>query len=186
MGRPRKNPDILATTAKITTTADGGAAGYVRVIDRLETKVDRLCTAMEHVAEKLDRFFEGRLSSEVQKRELSQSLTSQEVTQVTTTPQETLYPVPLEFRHLVDDLLNKNFGVEIAPSPDSPSFNLIIIVPDKYSTISDDYRRMYGRDIRPKMITYSEGVVGVRAYLDKVWSSFNPTIQALIVNDRIP
>ena len=165
MGRPRKNPDI---------------------IEPLEVKVDRLCTAMEHVAEKLDRFFEGRLSSEVQKRELSQSFTPKNVTQATQTPQETLYPVPMEFRHLVDDLLNKNFGVEIAPSPDSPSFNLIIIVPDKYSTISDDYRKMYGRDIRPKMVTYSEGIIGVRAYLEKVWSSFNPTIQALIVNDRTP
>ena len=168
MARPRKNSAIIEP------------------LESLETKVDRLCTAMEHVAEKLDRFFEGRLSSEVQKRELSQSFTPKNVTQATQTPQETLYPVPMEFRHLVDDLLNKNFGVEIAPSPDSPSFNLIIIVPDKYSTISDDYRKMYGRDIRPKMVTYSEGIIGVRAYLEKVWSSFNPTIQALIVNDRTP
>ena len=174
MGRPRK--------ARIEDVENP----IINTVSPFEERVDRLCTAMEHVAEKLDRFFEGRLSSEVPERDLSQSLTLNEIPQAMALPQEMLYPVPIEFRHLTDDILNKNFGVEIAPSPDSPSFNLIVIVPDKYSTISADYRRMYGRDIRPKMITYSEGVIGVRAYLEKVWSSFNPTIQALIVNDRTP
>lgn len=97
---------------------------------------------------------------------------------------EQFYPVPAEYTDLVNTTLNKHFKITINPLSDSPAFQFNVIVPDKYSSASEEYKKMYKADIRPKVITYTEGVVGVRDWLLRVYNSFNPTIQALIVADR--
>jgi hypothetical protein len=162
-GRPKKD----------TTDSEKEISSFE---DKIDDKIDVLCVSLQNVSDKLDRFFEGRLSS----RELPN------VPELETepSPPPPSYPVPTEFRAVVDEILNKEFGVEVVPISDSPAFHFMVNVPDKYSTISEEFRRMYKKDMRTKVVTYSEGAVGVRAYLDKIWTSFNPTIQALIVNDR--
>lgn len=181
MGRPKGSANKVTVSVPqsvITTTGDDLA--YLQVANPLEKRIDKLCAAMEHVADKLDRFFEGRLSSQ------APATTTATTTTVTVSAESQMSYVPMEYRSMVSDMLNKDFEIEVVPLSDSPAFHFIVIVPEKYSTISDEYKRMYKRDMRPKVITYSEGLVGVRSFVEKVWSSFNPTIQALIVNDRTP
>ena len=46
-----------------------------------------------------------------------------------------IYPVPIEYRRIVDELLSPEFGVEIEPSMDSPHFMFSVVVPLQYSNI---------------------------------------------------
>ena len=98
---------------------------------------------------------------------------------------EELFPVPSEYMHIAQQTLNKEFTIQVTPLSDSPAFQFTIVVPDKYSHISDEYRRMYKADLRPKVISYSDGAQGVRAWCERVFNSFNPTDQAMIVADRV-
>lgn len=98
---------------------------------------------------------------------------------------ESLYPMPSEYREAVNTILNKEFGIAIYPLSDSPSFQFSIIVPDKYSQVSEEYKKMYKADIRAKVIRYSEGLIGVKMWCEMVYNHFNPTMQAQIVADRM-
>lgn len=99
--------------------------------------------------------------------------------------QATQYPLPPEYRDAVDQTLNKTFGVQLVPMSDTPAFQLHIVVPEKYSALTPDQRKMYGSDLRSKVITYAEGPNGVKSWAEKVFSSFNPEIKALIISDRV-
>lgn len=92
-------------------------------------------------------------------------------------------PIPGEFRGVVDFSLNKNFGIHIKSQGGSMVFT--ILVPKRYSTMSQEQWNMMHFDKRPKVIPHSEGVDGVKSWADKVFSSFSGEYQALIVADRI-
>lgn len=94
------------------------------------------------------------------------------------------YPVPTDFREVVSTVLNKHFGLEITPLADRPAFQLDIIVPDKYTNISPEHKKMYGADRRVRIISYAEGTTGVRAYAERVLESFNQDMKSLIAVDR--
>lgn len=89
-------------------------------------------------------------------------------------------PVPLEYRQIINEVLNDKFGIKIEPLADRPQFNLIIIVPEEYSTMRPEEKEMYKQDLRSKILSYADGVNGIRQYAELVFSSFNPTIQAKI------
>ena len=92
--------------------------------------------------------------------------------------------VPVEYRDIVDSVLNKFFGIKIEPKTDSPAFLFSIVVPDRYSNITPAYKEIYQEDIRPKVITFAEGTVAIRDWAEKVFNSFNPDFRAMIVMDR--
>ena len=92
------------------------------------------------------------------------------------------YPTPPDFIAVVDEVLNKNFGIECDPLPDSPMFDFKIIVPEKYSNTPPEKR--VGRDVRSKVISYSEGAVGVRLWAEKVLENLGEEIKFRITEDR--
>lgn len=91
-------------------------------------------------------------------------------------------PVPLEYKQKVDAKLNSYFKVHQKGT--SGGFMFTVIVPDKYSTLTPDQKAMNVMDIRPKVIDYALGILGVEEWLDTVYKTFNPEIQALITADR--
>lgn len=95
------------------------------------------------------------------------------------------YPIPEDYREIVDHVLNKNFGIQVIPRSDSPHFELIIVVPDKYSSISAEQKKALGADLRPKVLNYAEGLNGVREWAEKVYENLSSEIKALVVADRI-
>ena len=147
--------------------------------DTAETTLGTLVSAIDKLNKAVDNLTE-RL--ETPKLELKKEDLSSPLPEYTTAEQ--FYPVPVEYIDMIKTTLNKDFRVNIVPLSDSPAFQFIVVVPDKYSNISDEYRKMYKQDLRPKVITYTDGVVGVRHWLETVFNSFNPTIQAMIVADR--
>ena len=93
--------------------------------------------------------------------------------------------VPSEFRGIVDTILNKKFAVSVEAAVDTPTFMLTITVPEEYSRLSEDAKQMLGGDRRPKVISNAEGSQGVRAWAERVFSSFSPDLQAKITADRM-
>lgn len=124
---------------------------------------------------------EGKLEKPLVKH--TQSVTTENKVEVTTNhPSQ---PVPVEYRELVDSILNHLFGIRVQSMSDTPSFSFTIVVPEKYSDMSPSYKEMYKEDIRPKVISYSEGLNGVREWTERVFKRFNPDVQALITSDRL-
>lgn len=104
--------------------------------------------------------------------------------EVASAPAEKEYPIPTEYREIVDSVLNKEFGIQIAPHSDNPVFTFTIIVPDKYSNMPAPSREMYKYDLRPKVISYSEGANAVRAWATKVYENLSNEARAQIVADK--
>ena len=94
------------------------------------------------------------------------------------------YPIPVDYRSVVSDILNASFGVTVTPHSDSPVFTFTIVVPEKYSTMSPAQKEVMKYDLRPRVISYAEGVNGVREWALKVFENFSMEIRAQIVDDR--
>ncbi len=87
------------------------------------------------------------------------------------------------YRAAVDDALNKEFGIHVRNL--GGQFKFTVLVPEKYSSLSPEQRRMVGFDMRPKVIDNAEGVNGVTLWCQKVYGNFSPAMQAQITSDRL-
>ena len=94
------------------------------------------------------------------------------------------FPIPPDYVDTVDLVLNKNFKIDCEPLPDSPAFQFTITVPEKYSSMTPAQRDMIHDDLRVKVISFSDGVNGVRLFAEKVYETFNPDTKFRIVEDR--
>ena len=88
------------------------------------------------------------------------------------------YPVPPAYKQIVELTFNKSFVVRLEPMSDTPAFMFTIVVPSQYSKVTS------GEDLRPKVITYSDGEQGVRLWAEKVFGNFDQETQAKIIADR--
>ena len=92
------------------------------------------------------------------------------------------FPVPPEYRELINNTLNKQFGTEIEYTP--TGFLFTIIVPEKYSMLTAKDKEMIKIDKRTKLIPNYEGSNGVRQWVELVYSSFSSEFKSLITADR--
>jgi len=90
------------------------------------------------------------------------------------------YPVPAEYREVVETILNKEFEIRCDPLSDKPAFSFTIVVPEQYSNATKQHREMYGGDLRSKVINYAEGTNGVRDWTQKVLDNLNPEARTKI------
>lgn len=100
------------------------------------------------------------------------------------TSPSTNFPVPIEWRELVDSTLNKQFGVEVSPDGDTASFGFSIIVPEKYSNAGKPHWETYHEDRRTRVISHALGLNGVREWTTKVYENFDPETKSRIAFDR--
>lgn len=94
-------------------------------------------------------------------------------------------PVPLEYREIADTILNRSFGLEIVPRQDLPAFELTVLVPQTYSNASSAHWDMYHADRRTKVISYADGLHGVRAYIEQIFNNLDQDTRTRVVTDRI-
>ena len=99
--------------------------------------------------------------------------------------QEQKFPIPQEYREIVDQTLNRHFGIEVKAFSDQPAFMFTIVVPKKYSNLSLEEYQMKGADLRSRVINFAEGANGVKLWADKVFNNFVPELKAQIIADRI-
>ena len=95
-------------------------------------------------------------------------------------PTEPKFPVPAEYLNLVHEILNDKFGVRIEPDPTAPAFTFEINVPKEYSNAPNETWMTAKADIRSKKITYGEGLLGVKTYIELIRNNLGPEIQAKI------
>lgn len=118
-------------------------------------------------------------------KDLKPATVSPVVPESTASPQNSnfpKYPIPPDFVAVVDEVLNKDFGIELEPLSDSPAFKLSIVVPEKYSNTPKEKRA--GRDERVKVLPFSDGANGVRLWAEKVYENLGKETQFRITEDR--
>lgn len=151
-------------------------------VPNLKEKVDILTEKIEVLSSNIDKFA-GILDSVVTQKTKNAIIDTSSSESAPSAQTDT--PIPLEYRQLVDNVLNRTFDIEIQPKNDIPAFEFIIKVPKKYSNASDAHWAMYKSDSRPKVVTYAEGITGIRDWCEKVFNNFNQDTKSLIVMDRV-
>ena len=95
-----------------------------------------------------------------------------------------LFPIPAEFREVVDTVLNKKFDIQIEYLSDSASFLFSILVPKEYSNASPAHWQSMHEDRRTRTILNALGANGVREWATKVYDNFDPETKSRITFDR--
>ncbi len=90
------------------------------------------------------------------------------------------FPVPPDFRNIVETVLNKEFGIEVNPLPNATAFNFTIIVPEHYSNEKKEAIEMNNGDRRSRVIDNNEGSNGVREWANKVLNNLDPETRTKI------
>jgi len=93
--------------------------------------------------------------------------------------------IPPKYREAINEVLNSRFGITINSVGDTPAFEMIISVPKEYSSLGDNEFQEAGGDLRSKIISFAGGLNEVRSYLQLVYTSFSPEVQAKIAADRL-
>ena len=81
--------------------------------------------------------------------------------------------VPSKFRKIVDETLSKDFGVNVVDFEDRTDFQLNIVVPDKYSSISISDKEKGLKDIRSRLIPRALGENGVKEWCMLIRKNLN-------------
>lgn len=150
-----------------------------------EPKEDIIALFKQFSISVLDRL--DKLENTINKPITSQAPTLREIPESPPIPSSAIpqhIPVPSDYRTLVDTILNKNFGIELEPHTDAPVVTAVIVVPDKYSTMTPAQKEIMPRDIRPKVMTIAGGVNELKEWVETVYRSFTPELQSMIVIDR--
>lgn len=93
---------------------------------------------------------------------------------------ESNYPVPTDYIEAVNTLLNSRFGIKVEPFSDRPEFQFTIIVPREYSPLSDEQWGVAKGDLRSRVLSYADGINGVRQWIQMVYNNFTPEMRARI------
>lgn len=72
--------------------------------------------------------------------------------------------VPPKYRKIVDDLLSPDFGIRVNDFDDRTDFQIDIIVPVKYSSLTADDKKSGIEDIRTRIVPRAMGENGVREW----------------------
>ena len=89
-------------------------------------------------------------------------------------------PIPEEYKMLVANMLGEEFGIQMEYFTDKPEFMFTIVVPKDYTDMDDKEYASRGADLRSKVISYAEGLNGVRAWCELVKGNLAKTAQSKI------
>jgi len=136
----------------------------------LEKKVSELADQLEKIKENVDKLVALEIAKPQKDETHPQPMPANNI------------PVPSEYRAMVDEILNKDFGAQITYN--SLDFAFTIIVPEVYRNLSAQEQESNAKDLRTKVIRYSDGANGVKEWINLVYSSFNPEMKAKIASDK--
>lgn len=81
--------------------------------------------------------------------------------------------VPQEYRRIVDEILSPEFGFDTEESTDNMDFKIKIVVPTRFSSLTDQEKAAGMLDTRSKVISRALGENGVREWCMKVRENLN-------------
>lgn len=169
-GRPKKTEEVAKLPPASTKPIDFGQK------ERLLIEVIKDVAVLKNEVERINKRLDDTRTPQ----------TSPVLEEVQPTiVEEAKFPVPPEYREIVDSKLNKSFEIKIIPRADSPLFEFGIVVPEKYSSLTPEEKKMNAEDLRSRILSYADGPNGVRQWVERVYENFNPEIKAQIVADRL-
>lgn len=81
--------------------------------------------------------------------------------------------VPQKYRQIVDEILSSEFGLDCIESKDNMDFEIQIIVPMRFSSLTTQEKQAGVNDIRSKVISRALGENGIRDWCIKVRQNLN-------------
>lgn len=146
--------------------------GTPKIVEELQTSIRTLTELVSGLNDRLSR---------LEKPEETQ----EEPEPIKEPEEEKSYPVPSEYVDIVQNVLNPRFSVKVIPANDSPTFQFIVSVPKEYSNAPPAHWDMYRCDERVRVISYAEGSLGVREFVEKVYNNFDSETRTRITTDRL-
>ena len=81
--------------------------------------------------------------------------------------------VPAKYRQIVDEVLSPEFGLDCIENSANMDFEIKIVVPEAYSSLTTQEKQLGVQDIRSKVISRALGENGVRDWCVKVRENLN-------------
>ena len=81
--------------------------------------------------------------------------------------------IPPKFRKIVNEVLSPEFGLQIVDFEDRTDFQVNIIVPEKYSSVTKEDRNKGVHDVRSRMVSRALGENGIRDWCKLIRSNLN-------------
>lgn len=92
-------------------------------------------------------------------------------------------PFPLEWRMIIDEVLNQKFKASVNYRADA-LFELTISVPQEYSNAPKSHWDLYKEDRRHIVLSNALGAVGVRDYCQKIADNLGKDLMNKVIDDR--
>lgn len=93
-------------------------------------------------------------------------------------------PFPVEWRAVIDEVLNKKFKAEVKYLADGVNFEVTIYVPKEYSNATQQEWDMYKNDRRIKVIPTYQNIQGVRLFAEDIAKQLGDERRIKINDDR--
>jgi len=81
--------------------------------------------------------------------------------------------VPPKYRQICDEILSSEFGLDCIENTDNMDFEIKIVIPERFSSLTAEEKRLGVQDIRSKVISRALGENGVREWCMKVRENLN-------------
>lgn len=163
-GRPKKEQGVPPEGT--------GAAPVSEFHTSVEQKIDQVIGGINVLAAAVGKLVDMQSSNSAAK----EATTASSDQKFNPKMEDSTYPqvyIPPKYRQLVDDILSPEFGISVTDFDDRTDFQIHVIVPEKYSSISPDDRKKGIQDIRSRMIPRSLGENGVREWVTLIRQNLN-------------
>ena len=135
-----------------------GGEGDTMTIKKLSKIVARIAEAVESIEKRLDTPTEPAKTQDLQIKHSSYKPKGY---------------VPQNYRHIINEILSPEFGLDCEESPSSMDFTVSIVVPQAYSSLTTQEKQLGVEDIRSRVISRTAGEAGVREWAVKVRENLN-------------
>lgn len=113
---------------------------------------------------------------ELQTADKDESVSGKKQTNFNPKLDDETYPsdyIPPKFRKIVNEVLSPEFGLQIVDFDDRTDFQVNIIVPEKYSSVTKEDRDKGVDDIRSRMIPRALGENGIKDWCKLIRQNLN-------------
>lgn len=166
--RKHKNEEI-GTPPKGTGDFPEIGKSNVGADDPLVDKMDSVIKGLNSVASAVNKLIEMQTA-------IPSTVIAQKEKVFNPKLEDETYPsdyIPPRFRKIVDEILSTDFGLRVVDFPDRTDMQIDIIVPDKFSSVSEQDKEKGIKDIRSRIMTRSLGENGVKEWCMLVRKNLN-------------
>lgn len=176
-GRAKKKAE---KEAKIGVSLNSPGSSLVDPFSKLSSKMDKMAEGLNSVGSAVLKLVEMQ-SYPVAVSPIGSTVSNTPVRD-TFTPklEDKTYPksyTPPKFRKIVDTILSEEFGVRVMDFEDRTEFQVDIVVPDKFSSVSKEDKEKGVEDIRSRIIPRALGENGVREWCELIRRNLNKFYQ---------